>query len=839
MQEQHSFGALLRHYRAAAGLTQEELAERAGLSARAITDLERGVRRFPYPETVARLGHALQLGDAERAELRAVSRRVAIAPPIEHGRDRASNNLPTPLTSFIGRELEVASVRELLATARLVTVVGVGGVGKTRLALQVAVEVLDAFDDGVFFVDLVPIGDQTLVLSSIAGVLNVRQTGGHLLLDALKAVLRRKALLLVLDNFEHVLGAAPDVSALLQACPQLHVLVTSRAVLHISGEHQVSLAPLQLPQAHATDVAESVGHSEAGRMFVERAQAARPEFQLTRDNAAAVARICRRLDGLPLAIELAAARVRLLPPQALLTRLERRLPLLTGGGRDLPLRHQTLRSTIAWSYDLLSEDEQTLFRRLAVFSGSFTLESAETICNADGHLHGRVMDGIDALLANSLLRTAGLDSEPRIGMLETVREYARDQLVAHGEETAMLRAHAAYFSALLGEAERQYGSTDPRSWGDYLVVEHDNLRAALSWILEVRDAHAALEFGARVWRLWVTRGLYTEGRSWVARIMALAGAAEPSVERARILVAGGILADMQSDFGAAQALYAEGLTCARAVNDGVSIMRVFNNLAVVAALRGDFSKAGELAKEGLKAAVAAGELGPQALLLNTMCRAAFAQADFPRARALGEASLALAEEIDSPQHVARALQSLGLVAYARGDHERAQSLLERSLPHARDSADQSLIARSRAELGRVATARGEYDRGHTLLTEALNVLQTIGDRYAIALCLERLGELAAHEGRAERALLLVAAAARLRDVLGTPVWTVEHDLLEHGLEPARATLGDRAAGVWSSGRSMPLEQALELAAAREEPPLVAHSGDLAASYDLSRTTQPT
>ncbi|MDF2760135.1 MAG: hypothetical protein K0S99_2769, partial [Thermomicrobiales bacterium] len=430
-------GELLRQHRIAAALSQEALAERAGLSVRAIGDLERGVHQVPRLETVRLLADALALGEARRAELLAAAH-PQVRASVDRQRERSQSpaRLPVPPTRLIGRETEVAAMGHLLAQddVRLMTVTGPGGVGRTRLALHAAADLLGTFPDGVWFVDLAPVADPALVPAAIAQVLGVRAEGSQPLVQVLSAFLRAKAMLLVLDNFEHVLDAAPVVSGLLRDAPGLKVIATSRAPLRLRGEREIPIAPLPVPDPRCHESLEHLSHYDAVRLFVARAQDARPDFTMTNETAPAVAEICARLDGLPLAIELAAARVKLLSPPALLSRLDRRLPLLTDGARDAPARQQTLGSTIAWSYDLLSPSEQALFCRLTVFARGIALDAAEDAVNLSGDVD--VLSGLAALVDESLLRESeSVLGEPRFTMLETIREFGLDALTESGEAT--------------------------------------------------------------------------------------------------------------------------------------------------------------------------------------------------------------------------------------------------------------------------------------------------------------------------------------------------------------------------------------------------------------------
>jgi predicted ATPase/class 3 adenylate cyclase len=468
-------------------------------------------------------------------------------------------NLVAPLTDLIGRDEELSDMVRLLGEdgARLVTITGPGGIGKTRLALEVAAEALDRYSDGVFFVDLSPLTDPALVVPTIAATVGVREVTGQRLHDTLAGSLAEKRLLLVLDNSEHVLAAAGELARLLAACPGVSILTTSREPLHVRGEREFPLQPLALPPAHRLPRIEEMARVPAVSLFVERATASHPEFALTADNASAVAAVCQRLDGLPLAIELATARVKMLPPAALLARLEKRLPLLTGGGRDLPARQRTMRDALAWSYDLLTGEERALFRRLAVFSGGFTLAAAEAVTPVQ--LTPAVVDHLGALIEQSLLRQMpGRDDEPRYMMLETVREFGLERLTLEGEEPEARELHAAYF---LGFAEHlEHGQYDLGA--QEVLAERDNLRLALSWFDERNEVDSLLRLVAAIQRHWLAWGLYPEGLQWIER--ALERSSQTAVPaRVQALDAAVNLALFQGDYSRAEAFNTKELAIAR------------------------------------------------------------------------------------------------------------------------------------------------------------------------------------------------------------------------------------------------------------------------------------
>jgi predicted ATPase/class 3 adenylate cyclase len=693
--------------------------------------------------------------------------------------DRQMHNLPAQVTAFVGRERELADVKQRLEEpgVRLLTLTGPGGTGKTRLALQVAGELVDHYPDGVWFVPLAPIARAGRVVSAIAEVLGVRELPGEPIAESLRSFLRTRRLLLVLDNFEHVVDAAPLVADLLADDPGLQVLVTSRTPLRLSGEQELPVEPLGLPSRQTGLRPEEALVSEAVRLFVDRAQAVRPGFTLTEQNVDTVVAICRRLDGLPLAIELAAARMRLLPPEAIYSRLDSRLSLLTGGGRDRPERQQTLRAAIAWSHDLLDTSEQALFRRLAVFSGGWTLEAAEAVVNAVADPDIAVIDCLEALHANSLIRLVDADgpegtADPRFAMLQTIREFAREQLVASGELDDVSEAHATYFTTMASEAEPHLTGRDAATWLERFETEHDNVRAALAWLRDQGHAAPAVRLAGALWRFWWLRGHIGEGRDELEAALALdepRDGAQTSA-RAAALDGAGVLAETQGDTDRAQALHEQALAISRANDDPVGIAHALGNLGVVAFDRRDYDSAVALLDESLTLARETGNDFLIATALNDLGRVAYEQGDLERAETLYRESLALRRRIGSESDIARALNNLGGVALQMGDFEHAATLFGESLELYRTVSDPWGAAGAMINLALAARDQGDASRATALFAESLERFREAGDTRNSALALLSLAETerqtADHEASAAHYREAIAAFRDVDDPLG-------------------------------------------------------------------------
>jgi len=739
-------------------------------------------------------------------------------------RSLPQSRLPAPLTPLVGREQEIAAVCALLwrPEVRLVTLTGTGGVGKTRLALGVAAAVNADFADGICLVALAPLIDPGLVLSTIAQALGVQEQGSRPLLEGLQDHLREKQLLLLLDNFEQVVSAAPVVAELLVAAPRLRVLVTSRTSLHLSGEHEFVVPPLALPDLRNLPPPDRLLQYGAIRLFVARAQAAHSAFVMTGENATAIAAICQQVDGLPLAIELAAGRSKLFAPQALLSRLRNRLKLLVGGAQDLPLRQQTLRGTIAWSYDLLGQDEKALFRRLAVFVGGCTLEAAEAVCTAQGDLLIDVLEAVAALVDKSLLRQeTQADGQPRLLMLETIREYALERLAASGEAEAVQRQHAIFFLRFSEEAEPKIRGAEHFLWRTRLEVEHDNLRAALRWTLESQEAEMGMQLAFSLVAFWRASNQDREGRNWCEQVLAQPGTSARTAARAMALLAAGAMTMFQGDLPQAQLLLEESIAIGREVGRAAkrTLALALALLAYGALVQGNLGAARELAEEGVRLFREVGEAWGTALALNHLGRATLELGDPVAARPLLEESAALFRA-GNMQRLAMPLNTLGRVALRQGDDTGARAYCEEALAVARATGDELFIAEALAQLGTVALHVGDSGQATALYQQSLTLIWTRGYRECIAEDLAGLAATASLLGQPERAARLFGAVEALREVSGIRLSPLPRADYDRAVEGIRAHLDEATfAQAWEKGRAMPLEQAIaEALATQDEPP---------------------
>jgi predicted ATPase/DNA-binding CsgD family transcriptional regulator len=779
------------------------------------------------------------------------------------------SNLPAQLTSLIGREPELMAVCSLLQQpeVRLVTLTGTGGIGKTRLGLEVGAELLHAFREGVYFVPLASINDATLVIPTIAHTLGLqhRYTGRQQPLaeqmEYLKTFLREKQSLLLLDNFEQVVDAAPAIAELLAACPRLKILVTSRAALHLSGEHEFPLQPLSLPDSTSPLPMHELTQYSAIALFLERAMAIKPDFDVTTANVQIIANICRRLDGLPLAIELAAARIKLLPPQALLQRLIHPLNVLTAGRQNAPERHQTLRNTIAWSYHLLNTVEQQLFCRVSVFVGSCSLEAIEALYSSYPDRTMLVLDGVSSLIDKSLLRQIEQGDEPRIVMLETIREYALEMLDANGEERLIRHAHAVYYMTLAEESERELVGPQQALWLERLEREHDNLRAALVWSLQQdedpnetqRRVEIALRLVGALRRFWQMHGHLNEGQAFTEKALSASKGIQVSTQaRAKALIAAGTLASIQNDYDRTETYCRESLLLFRELGDQQGTALSLYLLSVVPMMKGNNVAARSLTEEALTLFREMGDKERIAWSLSTLGMLDTQEEKYTSARARYEESLAIHRKLSNKRGIAATLVRLaqllfvslgdetelsslldeGLalynelgeregianvhslsaqLAFRQGDISSARAQIEKCILLYREIGQRRALAESLAILARIALSQGERKEARVLYDESLEIARELNHMWLIAACLEGRAAIAAEEDQLIWAVQLWGAADALREIIRVPIPLIERAEYERSIATARTQLGTKDfANTWEAGREMTLEQAITL-----------------------------
>ena len=839
MKDSATFGGVLRRYRLAAGLTQEALARQAGLSLRGLSDLERGARRFPRQETIECLVTALRLSDTERRTLIRARRRPAVQVRASPRSRRPRSNLPAPLTSFVGRERERADVRRLLASSRLLTLTGPGGSGKTRLAVQVAAELVVAdpggpdhpYADGIWLIELAAMVDPALLPHTVATTLSL---GVHesaavgdpdvVRIGALADRLQTRRLLLVLDNCEHVVEACAVLAELLlQACSGLRILATSRQPLGLAGETIWQVPSLGVPDVQpASTLAALVAH-DAVRLFVERARSAHPGFELHDGNASDVVQICRRLDGMPLAIELAAAVVRHLSPRQIVARLDDRFRLLASGRRTMLPRHRTLRRAIDWSHDLLSAPERALFRRLVVFAGGWTLDGGEAICDGGTRdaergaserdpsspldSHPSTLDTLASLVDKSLVLAEEHAGTVRYRLLETIRHYGLEKLRESGESESLRAGHRDWFLALAEAAWPRLAGPDQAEWLTRLEVEHDNFRAALTWS-RADSTDAELRLVASLSRFWWRRGYLSEGRDLVRRALER-DSRPPSRVRAMALAGAAVLERAQGDHVTARASFEESLAIFRGLGDRWGAADVLQSLAATVEYQGDSDRAQALVEESLAIFRELDDTDGIASALGTLGQIMHRRREYDRSEVLLEESLALSRAAGNTWRVTVQLSRLGSLLLDLDQHARAVPLLEESLSLKRALVDRPDAAWVLSFLGRAAVEQGHLERAMALLAESVTLFQELDLRWGIATCLGYLARAAALRRQPDRAVRLLGAAETLIETGGTPRSPADCAIYEPRLAALRATLGERRfAAAWAAGRKMPPEQAI-------------------------------
>jgi predicted ATPase/class 3 adenylate cyclase len=690
------------------------------------------------------------------------------------------SNLPAEMTSFVGREREVGDVCELVRRSRLVTLTGPGGSGKTRLSLRVAEQLRPEYPGGAFFVELAAISDAGLIATTIAQAIGLREDPQRPVVEVLEAHLRDLHMLLVADNFEQVVDGAPLVGRLLGTAPHLAVLASSREVLHLRGEQEYPVPPLGVPDASALPPPESLTRFDAVALFIQRARAVLPDFELDAQNAGAIAAICIRLDGLPLAIELAAARCKLLDPVAILSRLDRSLALLTSSARDVPERQRTLRGAISWSYDLLDTPERTLFRRLAVFVGGCTVGGATAICDPDDELGLDILDALGSLHDKSLLKRVGSpDGEPRFLMLETIRDYGLERLIEDGEAELVLRRHEDYFVALARAAEPELLGTHPTEWLDRLEAEQDEIRAAIQRAADDGRIEIALDTAAALWRFWQQRGHLVEGRETLRALLDQPTAASPTKARARALGGFGGVAYWQADTAAAGQAYAEAVNIERGLGDQAGLAEALYNAGFVDTLNGD----------GL------------------------------RARAEYDEAIRIYEAIGDGRGLLNVREALVFILLHSGDLSAARAVQRQTLADFRITGEPLRIGSALSVGTMIDMLDGKFDAAHESLDEALAMFRAAGDMQRVSSLLTMAASLALGEGDADRAARLNGATASLMEPLGNVGTPIQLLRMTDPMPATRAALGDEAfEAAYAAGRSLSLDEALELARAKTTQP---------------------
>jgi predicted ATPase/DNA-binding SARP family transcriptional activator len=742
-----------------------------------------------------------------------------------------AHNLPVQLTRFIGREQAIAEVRGLLPTTHLLTLAGTGGCGKTRLALQVAADQVEAYRDGVWFVDLAPLSDPALVPQSVAAALGVREDPERSRAEALTGYLRSRTLLLLLDNCEHLLSACAGLAeTLLRACPNLRILATSRETLRVAGEQSYLVPSLAVPEPGPSSL-ECLRQFEAVQLFTDRARLCQSTFSVTSANAASVVEVCERLGGLPLAIELAAARVKLLSVEQISARLDDRFQLLTEGSRTALPRQQTLRAAIDWSHDLLTEREKSLLQRLSVFAGGWTLEAAEAVCTGEAIAADEVLDLLGQLVDRSLVQVEAARSRMRYRLLETIRQYGAEKLRASGAEAALRCRHRDWCLALAEQAELELRGEGQGEWLTRLEEEHDNLQAALTGCIERADVESGLRLGGALVRFWEMRGAMTEGQQRLTTLLSLAGSEARTGVRAKALNGAGLLTHRQGDSRKARALIEESLALFRELGDPHGIAHALVTLGYVVRYQDDYPAARALIEESLAIYRGLGDLYGVAHSLGSLGYVLLDQGDFEAARTLLAEGLAIYRELDSKGGIAGSLGALGGVSMKQGAYEAARALLEESLALFHELSNQQGIVHTLGALGHVEREAGEYARCAGCYRESMLLRQSCGDRFAIAQGLEDFAGLAGRLRQWERAVRLLGAAEGVARTLGRSLPVALREEYQRTVDGARSTLGEATfAAAWAAGRALTLEDAIAFA--------LAHDSSSAAPASLARLKLP-
>jgi predicted ATPase/DNA-binding SARP family transcriptional activator len=731
----------------------------------------------------------------------------------EKWEESPKTNLPVPLTSFIGREREIEDVIHLLSSTRLLTLIGSGGIGKTRLAIQAANDLIKSYKEGVWWVELAPLIDETLVPQAVAQVLGVRESPDQPMIESVKNFLREKQLLLVMDNCEHLIAVCAQLADdLLTQCAELSILTTSREALGITGETTLHVSALSFPVlAHLSQI-QNLKEFESIQLFVERAAAARPDLALTQQNAFTVAQICHRLDGIPLALELAAARVKLLSLEEIATRLDDRFTLLTHGSRTALPRHQTLRAAIDWSYDLLSAPERIFFNRLSVFTGGFTLDAAEEVVTGGDVSKSQVIDLLGQLIDKSLVTVrAGLEdseSETRYGMLETIREYAREKLDQSGETEQVRQRHRDFFIAFVEQTEPKLRSAEQFQWLDRLEVEHDNLRAAWECAIE-SDAKLASRLASALLDFWMMRGNPSEGREWLAQLLPQTMQWRQTAGRARVLSVAGRLSYFHRDIVSARQLLEEALAIARALGDKKQMAFALNWLGYIANYRSDDQTAEAVAKEALT--IYQELQDPLGIVETTFFLAMASPGQYPEAEERCISSLAKLKELGDNFGVAYALNLLGELARFRGDYEPARQFYEENLEILRKLRSRAIVP-PMMNLAWVSLYGGDTRKAKALFEESLNRSNESGDKGTMTECLTGFVGVLVMAGKPEQAARLIGAAESLLRGMGWTMTAVDQKDYDHYIAIVRGQLDEGVfERAWAEGRSMMFEQAIEFA----------------------------